>query len=70
MTIAHLSESHIQSITYKVLRAQGNASKCLKCWPCLAMYSHNYSHIIRRSSSEGYEIFSKRNFSELAGVVA
>ena len=42
--IACLSRSHIQSITYKVLRAQRNACKCLKRWSCLAMYSHNCSH--------------------------
>jgi len=42
--IVHLSTSHIGPITYKVLRAQENASKCLKCWLCLAVYSHNYSH--------------------------
>ena len=43
-TIVHLSEGHTQSITYKVLRAQRNASKCLKRSSCLAKYSHTYSH--------------------------
>jgi len=41
------------------------------------MYSHNDSHTAGRICGGGfeprplgYEIFSKRNFSELAGVVA
>jgi hypothetical protein len=28
----------------RVLRARRTASKCLKRWPCLAMYSHSYNH--------------------------